>query len=157
MCCILMPIETYQQFSYVHLALLPILVQTLVHEIQESNPWNLYMKFLHFFMESIYLQKCLFLQQNLVLKVAYLHNSMLLEQVVAHQANPFLLPASAPLAPLGFKIVVPFCAMFATLAHLIPSLVLERFVVLCWTQGTLTSPSVFVVIVFSTTMLLVEG
>ncbi len=58
---------------------------------------------------------------------------MVLEHVVAHKVDLVLPLTSAPLVPPRLKIVAPFWAMSTTLAHLIPSLALERFMVLCWT------------------------
>jgi hypothetical protein len=65
--------------------------------------------------------------------VAYLHYFVVLEQIVAHLTNLVPTPIFAFLLPHGLEIVALFWAIFNTFAHLISSLILERFVVLYWT------------------------
>jgi len=67
------------------------------------------------------------------LEGSILSYSIVLEQIVAHLANLVPTPISILLFPRGLAIVAPFWAIFDALAHLISSLVLERFVVLYWT------------------------
>jgi hypothetical protein len=84
---------------------------------------------------------------------------VVLEQIVAHQAN--LVPPHVSILLLHFrlKIVVPFWAISSAPAHLISFLVLERFLVLHWIEETLICPfvSTIDVVVFATIMLHVEG
>jgi hypothetical protein len=83
------------------------------------------MKIPDFYVKSRYIQKYLILLQNLILKVTYLHNFVVLEQIVTHKANMVLPPTSAPLVPHGLEIVAPFWAISIALTHLIPSLALK--------------------------------
>jgi hypothetical protein len=69
----------------------------------------------------------------MVLKVAYLHNYVVLEQVVADQIDLVLPFASTPLVLPRLEIVAPFWAIFVAVAHLISSLALKRYVILCLT------------------------
>ncbi len=92
------------------------------------------------------------------MEVAHLHYYVVLEQIVAHQANLVPPHVSALLLPLGLKIEVPFWVIFSVFAHLISFLALERFSVLHWTKETLICPFVYaIIVVFSTTLLHVEG
>jgi hypothetical protein len=63
------------------------------------------------------------------LKVKYLHNFVVLEQIVTHKTYQVLLPTSTPLIFHGLEIVAPFWVISTALTHLIPSLTLEGFVV----------------------------
>jgi len=54
---------------------------------------------------------------------------VVLEHVIAHQVDLILPLAYAPLVPPWLEIVAPFWAMSIAPTHLIPSLVLERYVV----------------------------
>ncbi len=60
------------------------------------------------------------------MKVAYLHNSMVLEQVVAHHIDLVLPLTSTPLVLPMLEIVAPFWAMSVAPIHLILSFGLKR-------------------------------
>jgi hypothetical protein len=86
------------------------------------------MKNLNFFVQSKFLQIYLFLLQNLVLKVAYLYYSMVLEQIVVLLVDPS--HVSVLLLLVDLEILAPFWATSSASTLLIFAPAYKRFVVL---------------------------
>jgi len=78
--------------------------------------------------------------QNLVLKVAYLHYFVVLEQIIVFMVDLGLGFISIPLLAIKFEIMAPSWAIFDALPHLISTFAWERSVVLDQTYETRISP-----------------
>jgi hypothetical protein len=85
--------------------------------------------------------------QNLVLKVAYLHYSMVLEQIVVLLVDLGLGPISTPFPLARLQILAPSWAIFGVFTHLISTFAWGRYVVLDQIYEILNYPSISNVVI----------